>query len=123
MANGKDPQVRKTPKNILPPSKRRVLGDKNRFLLLRFGMCAMEMLLVWKHAGGRASPMTTNVTRGGGTEAGKPCEGSQVGSIPRGLAPATRLHLPACKSVLGIRGGESIAVNEGLGRRDGLNRC
>ena len=75
----------------------------------------MEMLPIWKHAGGRASLMTTNVTRGGGTELGKPCEGSQVGSIPHGLAPATHLRLPACKSVLGIQGGESTVVNEGLG--------
>jgi len=83
----------------------------------------MEMFPIWKHARGRASPVTTNVTQGGGTTPGKPCKASQVGSIPCGLAPATRLRLPTCESVLGIQGGDCVVVNEGLGRRDGLNRC
>lgn len=67
--------------------------------------------------------MMTNITQGGGTKLGKPCEGLQVGSSPHGLAPATCLHLPTYKSVLGIQGGESVVANEGLGRRDGLNWC
>lgn len=46
-----------------------------------------------------------------------------MGSIPHGLTPATCLHLPTCKSTLGIQGRESAAANEGLGRSDGLNRC
>lgn len=65
-----------------------------------------ELLPIQERAGGRASPVTANVTGGGGTKLGKACEGSQVGSIPRGLTPAPRLHLPACKTVLGIQGGE-----------------
>lgn len=66
----------------------------------------MELLPTWQRARGRARAVTANATRAGGTKLGKPCEGSQVGSIPRGLAPARRLHLPACKTELGIQGGE-----------------
>lgn len=121
--NGNNSQVNPPPQEHPPPFKCRVLGDKNLSLLLRLGMYAMEMLPVWKRARGQASPMMTNVTQGGSTKLGKPCEGSQVGSIPCGLAPATRLRLPACKSALGTQGRESVVVNEGLGRRGGLHRC
>lgn len=61
---------------------------------------------LWKRSRGRASLRMANVTL-------------RWAPIPTAL-----LNPPAfCLPTLGIRGRESAAVNEGLGRSDGLNRC
>lgn len=82
-----------TPKNILPLLQIREVGEIK--LLSAFtvrNVCDGDV------SDPEACLMMTGVTRGGGTKVGKPCEGSQVGSIPRGLAAPPAFLSPLVKA-------------------------